>query len=230
MKLSLPLAVFLINALLNLTGAVIGNEMLMTCTKPLLMPLLAWWFLTETVRSTERSFLRRAVLGALAFSTLGDVLLMFSGPLFFLGGLFLFLLAHVFYLGAFSSVAGFKHGFLRYQPWWALPFLAFPGLLLYLLWTGIPAGMRLPVALYAGIITTMALSVANLKGRVSDVVFWTMLAGAALFLLSDSLIAVARFGQNFPGARVAIILTYVIGQFLLVRGVVKILGKQASGG
>ncbi len=190
------------------------------------MPLLAVWLVVVTNRQNEYSFFRKAVLGALVFSTLGDVLLMFSGSLFFLLGLVAFLLAHLFYIGAFSSVCSFKNGFLGRNLWWVLPFVAFPVGLLVFLWGGIPVGMKSPVAIYAGIISVMALSVVNLKGKIADSIFWTLLAGAVLFLLSDSSLAVAKFGQGFEGARLVIMATYIGGQFLLVRGVVDILKGQ----
>lgn len=211
-------------ALLNLIGSASSNLMLIHVTKPLLMPSLGLWLIMASRHHQgEYSFFRRAVLGALVFSTVGDVLLMYSGELFFLLGLLFFLLAHLFYIGAFSSIKSFKTGFLSEKSAWVLPFLAFPLLLLILLWSGIPAGMRVPVAAYAGVITVMALSVLNLKGQLESGIFTPMMAGAVLFLLSDSLIAVSKFGQPFEGAGFAVILTYIAGQFLLVRGAVGVL-------
>ena len=211
--------VFFAVVLLHLLGIALANPTLVQFSKPLLMPTLAGWLLLAVHRDQRSTFLFRAVMGALVFSTLGDVLLMFSGPLFFLLGLFSFLMAHVFYIGAFVSVAGFKNGFLARNPPWSLPFLTFPVLLLVFLWDGIPAGMRVPVAIYAGVIAVMALSVLNLKGKISGPVFTSLFAGALFFMLSDSLLALNKFGQAFEGAGMAIMVTYILGQFLLVRGV-----------
>ena len=211
--------VFFAVVLLHLLGIALANQTLVQFSKPLLMPTLAGWLLLAVHRDQRSTFLFRAVMGALVFSTLGDVLLMFSGPLFFLLGLFSFLLAHVFYIGAFVSVAGFKNGFLARNPLWSLPFLTFPALLLVFLWDGIPAGMRVPVAIYAGVIAVMALSVLNLKGKIAGPAFTSLFAGALFFMLSDSLLALNKFGQAFEGAGMAIMVTYILGQFLLVRGV-----------
>lgn len=211
--------VFFAVVLLHLLGIALANPTLVQFSKPLLMPTLAGWLLLAVHRDQRSTFLFRAVMGALVFSTLGDVLLMFSGPLFFLLGLFSFLMAHVFYIGAFVSVTGFKNGFLARKPLWILPFLTFPVLLLVFLWDGIPAGMRVPVAIYAGVIAVMALSVLNLKGRIVGPVFTSLFAGALFFMLSDSLLALNKFGQAFEGAGMAIMVTYILGQFLLVRGV-----------
>lgn len=215
-------------SLLNLLGILLANDTLIFVSKPLLMPTLAAWFLTAKPFRDAQIFLRNAVLGALALSTLGDVLLMFSGGIFFLLGLASFLLAHIFYIGAFSSISNLKNGFLSQNPWWATPFVAFPIFLLIYLWDGIPAEMKYAVATYAGVISVMAMSVLNLKGKMNSPIFWSMLAGAILFVLSDSLIALSKFGQPFEGARAAIMVTYILGQYLLVRGVGAIIGTTSN--
>lgn len=206
-------------ALFHLIGVFLVNETWMRCTKPLLIPSLAVWLIFENSGGDKYSYLRRMVLWALLFSTLGDVLLMFPGAIFFLLGLGAFLLAHICYVIAFSSISSVKNGFLRQNIWWLIPFLAFPILLLSFLWEGIPIAMRLPVAVYAGVISLMALSVVNLKGNLANATFWTLLAGAVWFLISDSLIAIGKFGQAFEGVRLAVMGTYILGQYLLVRGV-----------
>jgi len=220
---SLPLLAFLVFALLHLLGVAVEHNTLALITKPLLMPLLAAWLLSDTNHPNIYPLLRKAVLGALVFSTFGDVLLMFSAGIFFLLGLASFLLAHLFYIGAFTSISSFKNGFLSKNPWWALPFLTFPILLLIFLWKGIPVDMKVPVAVYASVISLMALSVVNLKGKIADLTFWTLLAGAVLFQISDSSLAMAKFGQPFAGSRLAIMVTYIGGQLLLVRGVIILL-------
>lgn len=218
---NLPIALFFLLALLHLLGLSMEHNSLVLFTKPLLMPSLAIWFAQSTSSVSKPSFLGRAVWSALIFSTLGDVLLMFEGPLFFILGLGAFLLAHVFYIGAFASISSLKNGFLSRNPWWATPFVAFPICLLIFLWEGIPAGMKLPVAVYACVISIMALSVVNTKGKVTDLTFWTLLGGAVLFLISDSALAIGKFGQPFAGERLLIMGTYILGQYGLVRGVVK---------
>jgi len=211
--------VFFAVVLLHLLGIALANHTLVLFSKPLLMPTLAGWLLLAVHRDHRTRFLFRAMMGALVFSTLGDVMLMFPGQLFFLLGLFSFLMAHVFYIGAFVSVKGFKNGFLARNPLWTLPFLIFPVLLLVLLWDGIPAGMSVPIAIYAGVITMMALSVLNLKEKIAGPVFTSLMGGALFFMLSDSLLALNKFGQPFEGAGMAIMVTYILGQFLLVCGV-----------
>jgi len=222
-----PLFIFFALAAGNLIGVATGNETLVFSTKPLLMPMLAAWLMMRSRPRGPHSFFRGAVLGALAFSTLGDVLLMFAGGVFFLLGLFFFLLAHLFYIGAFASISNLKRGYLNQNRGWLLPFFAFPVMLLFWLWEGIPLGMKLPVSLYAGVITGMALSVLNMRGKLAESTFQSMMLGAVLFLLSDSLIALNMFGKPFEGARIAIMATYIAGQFLLVRGALEIITRSS---
>lgn len=197
-----------------------ANMPLRMWTKPLLMPLLGIWFAFETTRM--RKFARNTILSALALSALGDTLLLFtegpSGPLFFLLGLGAFLFAHFFYTGYFFSKDKRRNGFLKKNPQWALPALAWSSGLLWWLWPDIPEAMRLPVAVYTLTITAMLLSVVNLYGQVPYAVFTQLLVGALLFVASDSLLAINKFGHPFDWSRLAIMTTYLGAQFLLVSG------------
>ncbi len=203
----------------HLAAVTLENKSLIFTTKPLLMPLLAVWLAAET-RHVPPRFLTKMTFAALAFATLGDVLLMWGEqPLFFMLGLAAFLFAHLSYIGGFSSIANLKNGLLRRQPWRALPFAAFFVGFLWHLWPGISADMKLPVSIYAAVITIMLLSVLNLGGHVSAKTYWTLLFGALLFMLSDSLLAENKFGSPLPNSRIAIMATYLAGQFLIVKGV-----------
>lgn len=207
---------FTVAAAANLLGQSLQYDALVLFSKPLLMPLLAAWFWQATANAG--GWLRKAVLAALFFSTLGDVLLMFDSGNFFLFGLGAFLVAHLFYMSGFYANTSLSTGFLREKPIWVLPFVAYLAGLLGFLWPGIPAEMQLPVAVYACVITGMALSVLNLKNAAEPQAWRWLMAGAVLFVLSDSLIALEKFGQPFVGSRVAVMLTYIVGQYLLVRG------------
>jgi uncharacterized membrane protein YhhN len=217
------LYVFGVVAAAELFAEVTATDTLVFFTKPLLMPLLAVWFALNTRARTGSAFLRSAVLGALGFSTLGDTLLMFAGRpggnVFFILGLLAFLMAHLSYIGGFSSVLKWSGGYLRRRPLWIALFLLYLIAFLRFLRPGIPQGLYLPVALYSCVISAMALSVIHLYGHIGRAVFRPLLGGALLFMLSDSLIAVNKFGAPFPGARIAIMVTYIAGQYLIVRGV-----------
>ncbi len=220
-KSYLWLGVFALVSLLELLGESLDHRELILFSKPLLMPTLAIWLVQRTPGVWR--FFRHTILAGLLFATLGDVLLMFAsgeyGDLFFLLGLGAFLCTHLCYLGGFISEVGLTRGQLRRQPVWVLPFLIFLVGFLYWLWPGIAEGLRQPVALYAAVITVMVLSVVNLYGRLQSEIFSSILVGALLFMFSDCLIAVFKFGHPIPGARVVIMATYIFGQWLIIRGV-----------
>jgi len=208
-------------AVLELTGEFLDNRSLILYTKPFLMPVLAIWMVRRT--PGIRRFLRQTVLAGLLFATLGDVFLMFAGgeydALFFLLGLGAFLTTQACYLGGYLSEVNLRTGYLRKQPWLVAVFVLFLSGFLVWLWSGIPEGLRLPVAVYGTIITAMALGALNWRGQVQPGIFVSLIAGALLFMLSDCLIAAARFGHPFAVSRIAVMATYLLGQWLIVRAV-----------
>ena len=226
------LIAFAMDALALMTGEVLFNKTLILCTKPLLMPLLGAWLWSVT-RNNLQTGLRPAWLAGLAFSTLGDTLLMFtgksSGGQFFLMGLGAFLLAHGCYIIGLRSLMRRREGYVRKNPWTILPFALYLFGLLAWIWPDVPVAMRGPVVVYAIVITAMALSVVDvLYGYVAASVFTAMMAGAGLFVLSDSLIAVSKFGHPFAGSRVAIMATYIVGQWLLAKGVTNMISAGSK--
>ena len=102
-------------ATINLIAVLAGQQTLIWISKPLMMPLLALWLWN----TTPASRLRNGWLIGLAFSTLGDILLMFPGSLNFLLGLSAFLLAHVSYIWAIRTGLPQERGFLRQQRYYA---------------------------------------------------------------------------------------------------------------
>lgn len=209
-------------AALHLGAEAVAAETLVFWVKPLLMPALALGLYWAT-RPSPTNFLLRTVYAALAFSTVGDTLLLFSsgshGAVFFMLGLVAFLMAHLCYIGGFRSMAGFKGGYLNENPILILPFVLFLGGFLTYLRPGLPAGMAVPVTVYAAVITVMALSAFNTKPKVTSAAWTALAVGAVLFMLSDSLIAINKFRMPVPGARILIMATYLVGQYLIVRGV-----------
>ncbi len=166
--------------------------------------------------------MRGSVLAALLFSTVGDVLLVFSrgahGELFFMLGLLAFLFAQVSYLGGFWVTVGKERGFLHQSLLSGMAFVVFLFGFLYWLLPGVPEGLRLPVVIYGASLVGMALSVLHARFRLGEVAFSHAMSGAMLFLLSDCLLASARFGHPFAYSGAAVMATYLLGQWLLVRG------------
>jgi uncharacterized membrane protein YhhN len=55
--------------------------------------------------------------------------------------------------------------------------------------------------------------------KTSAASFWQVFIGALLFLVSDGILALARFYQDFPEAGILIMGTYASAQLLLVMGI-----------
>jgi uncharacterized membrane protein YhhN len=220
------LTVFFIFSAINLLAVLTQQKTLIWCTKPALMPLLALWLFSAGTHIPAR--LKNGWLIGLVLSTAGDVFLMFEGKLFFLLGLASFLLAHVSYIVAVNTGLREHRGFLLKNPVWIPVIMLYPLTLLSWLWTGISADMRVPVTVYALVITTMAMSVLNLKNRIADGAFSTLMSGALLFVLSDSVLASRLFGHSFEGASFVVMATYIAGQYLLASGIERLFHRKSA--
>src|SRR5436190_10207063 len=195
-----------------------GNETLRYITKPILMPLLIVFFIFQT--KGIASSLKKWVVLALLFSWGGDVLLMFESMNgnFFIFGLVAFLIAHIFYILFYENVIR-KEG-LSKNYWWFLPVIIYYIALIYILSPNL-GDMKMPVRIYGIVISYMliqALQTGTIKNRDAAIF---LIAGAVLFITSDSILAINKFYESFEYAGMAIMLTYVIAQLLITLGAVR---------
>src|SRR5215212_5397661 len=104
MRKNIWLIIFLLVLAANIIAVYLQNENLRFIVKPLLVPAVAFYFLTTTNSST--SFFKGWIIMALFFSWVGDILLLFEAKksIFFLLGLSAFLLAHIFYIVFFHNI------------------------------------------------------------------------------------------------------------------------------
>jgi uncharacterized membrane protein YhhN len=145
----------------------------------------------------------------LFFSFAGDVLLLRSDH-FFMLGLSAFLLTHIAYLFAFTRGTHFP---ARPGVW--ILYLLFAACCNVLLFSRLPAGLRIPVAVYSLFLVSMAAQAMgrSLLSRTSA----SRLAasGALLFVLSDSLLALNRFYAPLRLAPLLILVPYYAAQWLI---------------
>jgi uncharacterized membrane protein YhhN len=92
--------------------------------------------------------------------------------------------------------------------------LALPLGMLYVLAPGLPDALALPVAVYAGAIALMAYTAAA-RDATSDASWRYAAAGALVFVVSDSILAVDKFRSPFPAAKLAVMATYYGAQLLI---------------
>lgn len=202
---------YLLAVIAHLGAQLGGADRLADITQWALMPLLAATVLAATRWPRGRQV--AATVVALGFSFLGDTapdLVDPSGDAPFLVMVAFFLAAQVAYVVAFAPAVRRS---VLYRPVAALPYVV---ALTVLAGVVAPHAGRLlvPVAVYAGVLTSMAVLATGL-GR------WGALGGA-VFLVSDSLIALRAFvpGLVLPLDGFSVMATYCLGQGLLAVAVV----------
>ena len=157
------------------------------------------------------------IVAGLVLSLAGDVFLMLPRDRF-TAGLVAFLLAHLTYIGAFTLGVGVRPG----QWPWLLPFALGCGVVFAYLRPSL-GRHTVPVAVYVTVIVLMAwraLARALAPG-VTPFSGWVAAAGALVFLVSDSALAINRFRRPFEGAESLVLSTYWVAQLLIglsVRG------------
>lgn len=217
----LLLYLFLLAALGELIATITPIPFLHEVCKPALMILLGIYYRIAQ-RSSDKTVSSTVIL-AIIFSWIGDVLLMQRGEQFFMFGLAAFLMAHLFYILAYrqhrradSSEA--LHGLQRIR--FAFPIILAGTGLVTVLYVHL-GDLRIPVLIYAGVITAMVIVALFRFGRTGSTSFAMVFGGAILFMMSDSLIAINKFLEPLLYAHFWIMLTYISAQFLIVKGLLR---------
>lgn len=203
---------FLVPAALNLSGQLLGSNVMTDLSKPLLMPLLALsvWLLMKDhgVRGPRV----KTIILALLFGAIGDVLLMVGGTGWFLAGMLAFLIGHVFY---FCSIPA---------PWKVkgISGKIFSLLLLACLLAGVVslAGkfpvegfMKTAVTLYACAFAFLihACIVAAVDRKCP--LYFLVALGFAVFAFSDTFVAIGAFTDlRVPQRGFIVMSTYILAQ------------------
>ena len=210
--------IFLVIAFLQLLAILTELDSLRYVTKPLLMPVLAFAVYGNSNAGKQRTL----ILSALFFSFLGDSFLLFDyiNPLFFIFGLVSFLLTHILYIIYFIGIKPAQASLLRQYPWIILLVTAYGISLVYFLFPKL-GDLTIPVIVYAVIICTMLLCSTHIYKRINTASGKYFIAGAFLFVISDSLLAINKFNAAFAGASFLIMLTYCAAQYFISKGFVK---------
>jgi uncharacterized membrane protein YhhN len=187
-------------------------------SKALLMPMLIWMFNGSKPGNTPSAYLINA---GLLFSWMGDILLQFDryNPLFFIAGLSTFLLTHLCYIVYLIRIEGEHSSFLKKRPVMLLAVVAYTIELLFILWPGLQ-DMKIPVTVYALVISTMFAAAAWKYGQIDDRPAFYLIGGSFLFVMSDSLLAVNKFLRPIPFSGFLVMSTYVAAQWLIIRGAI----------
>jgi uncharacterized membrane protein YhhN len=178
--------------------------------KPLpVLAALAW---VVRARPLPSARYRGLLIAGLALGACGDVLLELPG--LFLGGLVAFLLGHLCYGLAFAAEGA------RPRPAsLAGPMLVALGVVASL-WSAL-GGLRLPVLCYVGAIGLMAGLALDRYRRDRAAPSLRAALGAGAFLVSDAVLAWAKFREGRPPAFAGVVIlgTYYVAQCLLASSV-----------
>ena len=190
--------------------------------KPAVLSLLA--VAAAVLPSTHTDLVDRKwwFVAALACCLVGDVLLMLPRDLF-VPGLLAFLVGHVLFIVGLlqpPSPAGtppfaFSTTGLVVASLVAVAYGAVPATLMFRALARDGGGALVaPVAVYLVAILTMAVLAANVGVPAAA-------TGAALFVVSDTVLALGRFVRPLPHGDVAVHVTYHVAQMLLVLSLVR---------
>jgi uncharacterized membrane protein YhhN len=162
------------------------------------------------------------LVAALLLCAVGDALLAQDGEQYFLGGLVAFLLGNIVYIALFAAVAlgvGTGIGLILAEPWRAalvLAALVGAGAMIGRILPVVGDDLRMPVIAYVVSITVMLMAAATLPLPM-------VVAGAALFFVSDAILAADRFlleeGSSYRVlAGPAAWMLYYLGQMTITLG------------
>jgi uncharacterized membrane protein YhhN len=176
-------------------------------SKPLIMASLIGFYIGNVTKQSPLFIL------AMIFALLGDIFLMFKDETFFLIGLGSFMLMQILYAITFLKDKGpeMQKNILK-----SVPVITIAVIIMFFLWDKL-GSMQIPVAVYTAAISGMVISA--LIRNTSVKWYLPVVVGVILFMVSDAGIAVNKFGNNFAYADYFIMSTYMIAQYLIVRGV-----------
>jgi uncharacterized membrane protein YhhN len=219
-KVQIPI-LYSVAALIYLVFETLNPKWILTLTfkgLPLLLLIIYFAISSKSLPRRQRIFL----LSGLIFSLFGDLILQWSNrnAAFFLPGLACFLITQLSYSLSFLQGGHLQKRFLG--SWAAALVLISYGVML-VGWLKPGLGpLLIPVSVYAAVIVTMSFAAFTRRLVMDPLSYMSLLLGAILFLASDSMIAISRFGHEFHLSRVLIIVSYFLAQLLIINGMLHI--------
>jgi uncharacterized membrane protein YhhN len=195
---------------LHLRAEYLGPTWQVYVFKPLTTTLVIVLAVLQPGRS--RGMYRPLIVAGLVCSLAGDVFLMLPADRF-VAGLGSFLGAHVCYIAAFAASGG-----AHVTPRLLVPFAAYSFLLVSGLWPHL-GPVKLPVAIYAGVLAAMGWLAAERWRSLRTRAAAGAAIGAVSFVASDSALALSRFVVPFGTSTAIVMVTYVAAQYLIARSI-----------
>ncbi|MEM8521716.1 lysoplasmalogenase [Flavobacterium sp. PL12] len=223
MKTTIILKSFIAFSIFYLILTLLGRDDITSFLKPFLIP-----FLIVAVYFHDNFKSKKILLIALVFSWIGDIILLFSNKaeIYFMGGLFAFLLSHIFFILLFNKQLKMYLKKSKIIYWIGITAIIVYLIAIMLILMPNLGELILPVFIYAMTISIMLLFA--LKGFMN----WEKPAntyifiGALIFVASDSLLAFDKFYALLQYSSFLIMLTYLLAQYLIVIGILKLNKKK----
>jgi len=202
-----------------------GHERLDLFLKPILIPIIGFGAYFYRAFPSQN-----ILLAALTLSWLGDVTLLFTdlGEIYFILGLVFFLTAHIIYCILFNKQK-------RIRKKQNKPLFIFGSVLIAFYLIGMVSflmphlgELEIPVSIYASVISIMLLFALN------GFLVWEkpgnqfVFLGAIFFIISDSILALNKFYAPIPKSSFFIMLTYLLAQYLIVVGILRLNPKKVE--
>lgn len=197
-----------------LTTSITDTDWVLYITKPAIVLSLFVYFCYDGFAALKT--FQKVFLIGLLFSLIKDILLI-EKSLFIYGLAFSFMAQIAYSLTFYMSVAD-KKGWLSKKPLLLLVILIYPAGLLFFLWPYLQDSL-MPVMTYTFVLTVMFALAINRFKNVSNQNFLLVISGAFFFILSDSILAIQKFIQDYFLGSLFIMLTYGISQYLLTVGI-----------
>ena len=201
------LAVFIVSTAIHLAASLRQDTRMRNFTKPfILLSLLGFYVLAA------RSVYAAIVL-ALIFSWIGDVLLMPKGVKWFTAGGIAFMISHAFFILGYLKEISFSRISVPLIVLLAVFFAAAVAVIFSKLKPHLPKALFYPMFLYLLIFAIFRCVSFPTAATITTAI------GAALFFVSDSSLFFVRFKKDSRlKTHFLVMLTYSIGEFLIVCG------------
>lgn len=191
--------------------------------KPLIMISIAGHFVLHSKLIKKNIVLLG--LFAFLFSFFGDIFMMLTekGMLFFMLGLFSFLVAQLIYGYLFFQSVKIENreGFLKRKYFFLIIYIIYGGIIFSLILPQLNLGLKIAIFIYMFAISTMSALALNRYRVVSYVSFVLVFIGSVLFIISDTLIAFDTFYHSIPFHRLYTMSSYIAAQYLIMTGILK---------
>ena len=209
------LAVFIVSTAVHLYASIRKDTKMRNVTKPFILLSLLGFYITEA-RSVSA-----AIVLALIFSWIGDILLIPKGVKWFTAGGISFMISHAFFIAGYWKDIVFSRIPVPLMILLAIFFAVIVSYIFSRLKPHLPKALFYPMFLYLLINGAMnCFAIFRCVSLPTEATVTTAI-GAALFFVSDSSLFFVRFKKDGRlKTHFLVMLTYSVGEFLIVLGLI----------